>query len=99
VYALQCLVASVEQIGARQIGAIDGPIVYPVVKWSSEEVIAEDNELCARTTIVINRTEQTVLWIETPINLTTIACQSFQPIKERTATIEAPPFWKSWPPK
>ena len=86
----QCLVASVEQIGARQIGAIQGPIVS---KWSNAEVIAESDDVCARTAIVINRAEQTVFWVQTPINQSTGVCQSFQPVKPRTATIEAPAFW------
>lgn len=95
----QCLVASVQQIGPRQIGAIDGPIVYPLVEWSKDKVIAQDDDLCASTTIIIDRDAQTVLWVETPINQTTTACQSFRPITARTASIEAPPFWKSGQPK
>jgi hypothetical protein len=97
--SVQCLVASVRQIGPRQIGAIDGPIVYPVIEWSKDKVIAQDDDLCASTIITIDRNAQTVFWVETPINQTTAACQSFRPITARTASIEAPPFWKSWRPK
>lgn len=95
----QCLVASVQQIGPRQIGPIDGPIVYAVIQWSKDKVIAQDDDLCASTAIIIDRNAQTVFWVETPINQTTTACQSFRPVTPRTASIEAPPFWKTWQPK
>jgi hypothetical protein len=95
----QCLVASVSQIAAKQIGEIDGPIAYPVTKWTDDEVIAEDDDLCARTTIIINRVEKTTLWVQNPINQDTDTCKSFRPIKARTASIEASSFWKLSPPK
>jgi hypothetical protein len=90
----QCLVASVQQIGPRQIGAIDGPIVYSVTRWSDDEIIAQEDDLCTRDTITIDRKAQTLLWVWIPINQATDVCKTFQPIKPRSATIEPSLFWK-----
>jgi hypothetical protein len=93
-----CTVASVEQIGPNQLGDINGPTVYPVVKWTNDTVVAEDEDLCIRTTITIDRTYQTVIWVDVPIHKGTDPCQRFQSIEARTATIESPPFYKAWWP-
>lgn len=87
-----CTVSYVEQIGPNQIGEINGPIVYPVVTWNNGTVVAEDNDLCVRTTITIDRTSQTVAWIEVPINKGKEFCHWGHPFNSRTATIESPPF-------
>ena len=89
----QCTVASVEQIGPKQVGAIDGPVVYPVTRWTNDEVVAQDDALCSRITITFNRILETVLWLETPINQTEIACKS-APSVARKATIESSLFWR-----
>ena len=90
----QCIVASVEQIGPKQVGDIDGPVVYPIKRWTDDEdVVAEDHTLCARITITLDRRTQTVLWVETPINQTTLACKNADN-NIRKATLEASLFWR-----
>jgi hypothetical protein len=90
----ECIVASVNQIGPRQVGDIDGPIVYPVKRWTDDgEVVAEDSTLCSRITITLDRRTKSVLWVETPINQTTLACKNADN-NIRKATLEASPFWR-----
>jgi hypothetical protein len=89
----ECMVAGVNQIGSGQIGSIDGPLVYPVKRWTDDEVVAEDDALCSRITITLDRKTQTVLWVETPINQTTIACQRADNTI-RKATVETSLFYR-----
>lgn len=89
----QCLIANVEQIGARQVGRIDGPTAYPVIKWTEDEIVASDNSLCAKITITIDRKTGTLLWVEAPTNQTTIACKNADNTV-RKATIEHSLFWQ-----
>jgi hypothetical protein len=51
----ECIIADVAQIGAKQISSINGPVVYPVLRWTKEEVVAQDKGLCARITITLQR--------------------------------------------
>jgi hypothetical protein len=37
-----CFVAYVEQIGRDQIGVMQDPIDYPIVKWNDSEVVAQE---------------------------------------------------------
>jgi hypothetical protein len=53
----------------------------------------EDDALCARITITYDRKSETVLWVETPINQTQIACKNSDNAV-RKATIEASLFWQ-----
>ena len=48
---------------------------------------------CARITITLDRTTQNVLWVETPINQTEIACKNADS-SVRKATLEASLFWR-----
>ncbi len=89
----ECMVAYAEQIGPRQVGRIDGPTVFPVVNWTADEVVASDNSLCVKITITIDRQTKTLLWVETPINQTTIACKDADNAI-RKATIEHSLFWQ-----
>ncbi|MGA3302362.1 MAG: hypothetical protein ABSC72_03650 [Methylovirgula sp.] len=89
----ECLVAFIEQIGARQVGRTIGPTTYPVISWADDEVVASDDGLCSKTTITIDRNEQILLWVETPINQTTIACKNVDD-GIRKATIEPSLFWR-----
>ncbi|MCC8957248.1 hypothetical protein H8B02_28580 [Bradyrhizobium sp. Pear77] len=69
----ECFIAQVNQIGPRQIGRIDGPNSIPLVRWSTNQIIAQDDpgDLgCFRTTITIDRTTEKVLWVEEPVNQT-----------------------------
>ena len=87
------MVAYAEQIGPRQVGRINGPTVFPVVNWTADEVVASDNSLCVKYTITIDRQTKTLLWVETPINQTTIACKDADNAI-RKATIEHSLFWQ-----
>jgi hypothetical protein len=89
----ECMVAYAEQIGSRQVGRIDGPTVFPIVNWTADEVVASDNSLCAKITITIDRRTKTLLWVETPINQTTIGCKDADNAI-RKATIEDWLFWQ-----
>lgn len=90
----ECIVANVEQIGPKQISSIDGPVVYPMKRWTDDdEVVAEDNSLCARITITLDRKTKTVLWVETPINQTALSCKNADN-NIRKATLEASLYWR-----
>lgn len=88
-----CIVAYVEQMGPKQIGQIWGPTVYPVVKWSEDEIIASDDGPCSKITWTIQRSLRHVLYVETPINQTSISCASSD-TNIRKATIESSLFWR-----
>jgi hypothetical protein len=90
-----CTVASVEQIGPRQIGSIDGPNIYSVDKWTSTEIVAHYDDLCYRLTFTIDRKAKTLLYVETPINQSTAFCSSRLDPAVRAATIENPSYFKS----
>lgn len=90
----ECIVADVEQIGPKQISSVDGPVVYPVRQWTDDDqVVAEDDALCSRITITLDRKTQTVLWVETPINQTAIACKNADDTV-RKATLETSLYWR-----
>ena len=38
----ECVISNIEQVGHNQIGDLLAPLIFPVVKWSQGEVIAED---------------------------------------------------------
>jgi hypothetical protein len=90
----ECIVASIDQIGPKQVGEIDGPMIYPLKSWSEEDkVVAEGQTLCSRITITLDRKSETVLWVETPINQTAIECKNADS-QVRKATLEASLFWR-----
>ena len=90
----ECIVASVDQIASKQVSTIDGPVIYPVIHWSQDdEVVAQDDVFCARITITLDRKSQTVLWVETPINQTTVACKNADN-NIRKATLETSLYWR-----
>jgi hypothetical protein len=92
----ECIVASVNQIGPKQVGEIDGPTVYPLKSWSDDdEIVAEDQTLCSRITITLDRKSETVLWVETPINQTAIECRNADN-HVRKATLEESLFWRDF---
>jgi hypothetical protein len=66
-----CVVSSVEQLGRNQIGRMGGRWPYTVPKWDQQEIVAKDEEnniMCSRLTIAIERKTETVLLVEEPIN-------------------------------
>jgi hypothetical protein len=90
----ECIVASVEQIGAKQVSDIDGPISYPVIHWTqNDDVVAQDDNFCARITMTLDRRTETVLWVQTPINQTTMTCKNADN-DIRKATLEPSLFWR-----
>ena len=90
----ECTVASVEQIGPNQISSIDGPMVYPVKSWTDDgAVVAESVEPCVRITITLDRQTEAVLWVETPVNQSALACKNADG-NVRKATLEASLFWR-----
>jgi hypothetical protein len=90
----ECTVANVEQIGPKQLSSIDGPTTYPVKQWTEDgQVVAEDDALCSRITITLDRRTETVLWVETPINQTALACKNADNAV-RKATLETSLYWR-----
>ncbi len=95
----ECIVANIEQIGHNQIGDMLAPVTFPVVKWDSDEIIAEDqaglpNPIgCSKVTITIERQQKSALWVQEPVNQTQPLCRGSD-TKINKWTIEAPPGWK-----
>jgi hypothetical protein len=93
----ECLVVGVEQIGPSQIGRLDSPTSYPIVKWNDYEIIAtngDDNpNECRKVTISLDRKGETALWVQEPINQANIFCKNVD-TKVYKWTIDDPPFWK-----
>jgi hypothetical protein len=61
----ECVVSSIEQIGHNQIGTMYAPLTYPIIKWSTDEIVAKDQTGplpgltgCLRTTITIERQQK-----------------------------------------
>lgn len=72
----------------------DGPVTYTVKHWTTDDdVIAENDDLCSRITITLDRKTESVLWVETPINQTTLACKNADD-SVRKATLEASLYWR-----
>jgi hypothetical protein len=90
-----CAALSVEQIGPHQLGSIDGPWIYSISKWTSGEIIAERDDFCFRLTLTIDRTAKTLLYVDTPINLSASFCSRRNPKEVLAATIENPPYHES----
>jgi hypothetical protein len=89
-----CIVVSINQIGPKQIGSMNGPIVYTTKRWTEDdEVVAEDDGPCSRITITLDRKTESVLWVETPINQTALACKNVDD-SVRKATLEEPLDWR-----
>jgi hypothetical protein len=64
----QCWVSYVEQIGPKQIGRMENPYSMAITTWSDAEIIASADGICSRTTVVIARSKESLLWVEEPIN-------------------------------
>jgi hypothetical protein len=60
-----CMVSSVHQIGSKQIGRMDGPWWYPILKWDASEIVATDAPDhafgCLKITITIDRKQQSLM--------------------------------------
>jgi hypothetical protein len=91
----ECVVASVEQIGRNQIGRMEVPLIFPIIKWGEYEIVAADepSEIqCAKATITIERDEGSLLWVEEPINQTRPFCK-YADTKLVKYTMESSPAW------
>jgi hypothetical protein len=90
-----CWITSVEQIGPKQIGRMDAPYNFAVLKWSPYEVVAGDDGgiNCFKTTITISRRSKEALWVEEPINQTQPFCKNAEG-RVRKRSIEDSPGWK-----
>ena len=92
-----CFVSFVEQTGHNQIGRIQYPYSYPIVKWNKYEVIAQEEPNpsgCSRVTITIDRQSQALLWLEEPINQTKPNCKNAD-TNIRKFSIEDSPAWQA----
>jgi hypothetical protein len=91
-----CIVNSIEQIGHNQIGRLDVPVIYSVVKWNADEVVAESGAseiMCTKLTLTIERKYETLLWVEEPINQSRPMCKHASATVAKY-TIEDSPGWK-----
>jgi hypothetical protein len=91
-----CFVATIEQIGHDQIGRMQSPVLYPIVKWNDYEIVAQDEVstlTCSRVTFTINRSSEELLWVEEPTNQTKSSCK-FADTNIRKYIIEDSPGWK-----
>jgi hypothetical protein len=90
----ECLVVEIDQIGERQVGSLDTPLYFPIIKWDAYEVIAELDVLgsCLSDTIRLDRRTKTGIWERGPGH---VPCNEGEsPI--HIWTIEDPPFWRNF---
>jgi hypothetical protein len=45
-----------------------------ITKWSAGEIVASTDGMCSRTTVVITRSKESLLWVEEPINQAQAYC-------------------------
>jgi hypothetical protein len=91
-----CFVSFVEQIGHNQVGRVENPLAYPIVKWNDYEVIAQEGPSpigCWRVTLTIDRKSQALLWLEEPSNQTKVDCKDAD-TNIRKYSIEDSPGWR-----
>jgi hypothetical protein len=92
-----CMVSSIEQIGPKQMGRMDGPWPYPIKKWDAYQIVAGDdapgNLTCVKETITIERKLQKLLWVEEPIKQTTPLCEDADSTVKKY-TLEDSPGWR-----
>jgi len=94
---MECLTSSVEQIGSNQVGRLDSPVTYSVIKWAPDEIVAGDSgdaPDCRKVTINIVRKTASVVWVEEPVNQSRANCKDAD-TRLLKWTIEDPPAWKA----
>jgi len=91
---MECWLTSVNAIGGVQIGRMDAPYAYEMLKWTQYEVVAgfEGQFICLKTTITIERSTKQEPWVEEPVNQTLPLCKDAEN-KMRKYTIENSPGW------
>ena len=87
------VVAAGMALGRLDIDRVTGPGFYPIISWTDNEVAAQDDGMCSRTTIRITRKSRTVLWVQEPINQTQTWCAKSE-TRVLKWTIENPAYWK-----
>jgi hypothetical protein len=95
----ECLVYSVDEIGDNQVGYLEIPTFYPIMKWTPDEIVASEHVVplvprCTKITISLERKTEEAVWVEEPINQAIAACKNAD-TQIRKFTIESPPFWKT----
>jgi hypothetical protein len=92
-----CMVSSIEQIGNKQMGRLDGPWPYQIKKWDAYQIVAADDEpggpICFRVTITIERKLEKLLWVQEPINQATPFCEHADSTVSKY-TLEDSPGWR-----
>lgn len=91
-----CFVSYVEQIGHEQLGRIQTSDAYPIIKWDTFEVVAQDEPnmfACRRVTITIARKSESLLWYEEPVNQTKPNCKDVDASIAKYSIDDAP-RWK-----
>jgi hypothetical protein len=92
-----CMVSSIEQIGPRQMGRMDGPWPYQIQKWDAYQIVAGDdgpsNLTCFKVTITIERKLKRLLWVQEPINQATPLCEHASSTLSKY-TLEDSPGWR-----
>ena len=94
---MECLTYSVEQIGSNQIGRLDMPVSYPIIKWDSDLVVASgqgDLANCNKVTISIVLKSETAVWVTEPINQSQAQCKNSN-TRILKWSIEDSSFWKA----
>lgn len=74
-----CTYYKIEQVGKNQIGDLDIPNTIPITKWDAYEISANDADQdpgywCTKTTINIDRKNQTAELVLEPINPSSLSC-------------------------
>jgi hypothetical protein len=92
---MTCNVATVQQIGANQVGPIDIDS-YPITAWTDGLVTAKEDTVgtsaCTSTTINILRQSGEIQWIQEPVNQSAPNCIHVDTTTYKW-TVEPSPFW------
>jgi len=92
----ECFTYSIEQIGEQQMSSLSPPVIFPIVKWNRNEVIASgsgDIKDCTRVTISISRVTQDAVWVTEPTNRHHAECENVDATVYRWH-LEDSIFWK-----
>jgi hypothetical protein len=89
----ECSIIAVEADGTH-VTRVTGPAYYPVIKWTEQEIVAQEETSfsCSRTTITITRKREQLLWVQEPVNQTTPFCAKSE-TRILKWTIEHPEYW------
>jgi hypothetical protein len=77
----------------KYVSRVTFPGIMPVTSWTNSEIVAQDESMCSRTTISIERMRGEVLWVQEPINQTKTWCAKSE-TRLLTWTMEDPAYYK-----